>query len=87
MTETEALLAITQGLTAILVATGGFLLRRMLDDAREAGRQLTALRERVVRVEAQAGGVERLEVKIDQVIGDISSVRERMATWAGVVVS
>ena len=48
MTEAEVLLAITQGLIAILVATGGFLLRRALDDAREATRQIVALRERVV---------------------------------------
>ena len=87
MTEAEVLLAITQGLIAILVATGGFLLRRALDDAREATRQIVALRERVVRVESQVGGLDRLEAKIDQLSEDVGSIRERVASWAGPRVS
>jgi len=87
MTEAEVLLAVAQGLIAILVATGGFLLRRALDDAREAGHQIAALRERVVRIEAQVGGIDRLEQKIDQLHDDIRDVRERVAAWAGPRVS
>ena len=87
MTEAEILLAITQGLIAILVATGGFLLRRSMDDSREATRQVVKLRERVVRVESQVGGIDRLELKIDALSDDIRDVRERVASWAGPRVS
>jgi cation transport ATPase len=87
MTEAEILLAITQGLIAILVATGGFLLRRAMDDSREATRQVVKLRERVVRIESQVGGIDRLESKIDALSDDIRDVRERVASWAGPRVS
>ena len=87
MTEAEILLAITQGLIAILVATGGFLLRRSMDDSREATRQVVKLRERIVRVESQVGGIDRLELKIDALSDDIRDVRERVASWAGPRVS
>ena len=87
MTEAEVLLAVAQGLIAILVATGGFLLRRALDDAREASRQIAQLTERVVRNEAQVGGITRLESKIDALTEDVGSIRERVASWAGPRVS
>ena len=83
MTEAEVLLAVAQGLIAIIVGAGGWLLRRALDDGREQAHAMIALRERVVRVESQLSGVDRLEAKLDALADDIRDVRERVASWAG----
>ena len=87
MTEAEIMLAVMQGLIAILVATGGFLLKRAMEDSREASQQIVALRERVVRVESEVGGIDRLESKIDDLSEAIGALRERVASWAGPRVS
>ena len=87
MTETEVLLAIAQGLVALVIGVGGWVLRRALDDAREQSHALATLRERVVRVEAQLSGLDRLETKLDALADDMRDVRERVASWAGPRVS
>lgn len=83
MSEAEVLLALAQGLVAIVVGAGGWLLRRALDEARESAHALATLRERVVRVEAQLTGLDRLESKLDALAEDMRDVRERVASWAG----
>ena len=87
MTEAEILLSITQGLIGLLVGMLGFVLKGARDDARAHASGLTTLRERVVRVEAQIVGIDRLGQKIDQLHDDIRDVRERVASWAGPRVS
>lgn len=87
MTETEVLLAIAQGLVALVIGVGGWVLRRALDEAREQSHALATLRERVVRVEAQLSGLDRLETKLDALADDMRDVRERVASWAGPRVS
>ncbi len=87
MTETEVLLAIAQGLVALVIGVGGWVLRRALDDAREQSHALATLRERVVRVEAQLSGLDRLETKLDALADDMRDLRERVAAWAGPRVS
>jgi hypothetical protein len=87
MTEAEVLLSIAQGLVAIVIGAGGWMLRRALDEAREGAHALATLRERVIRVEAHLSGLDRLETKLDALADDMRDVRERVASWAGPRVS
>jgi hypothetical protein len=63
--------------------TGDEVLLERLRDLERVREQLIEARERRVRAEGRLDGVSRLEGKLDQLVGEVKEVRERLASWGG----
>jgi TolA-binding protein len=72
----EVVLALAQGMMALLLSLAGWVLRNALGQARETEKALADVRERLVRVESTLDAVTRLEDKLDSLTETVQQLRQ-----------